>query len=493
MEEGPFDLKPIADRAFCEGMNRVVIHGFSHNPTGTGFPGIVYNAGTHFNDKQTWWPKIKPFTDYLGRVSHVLQHTHFVADVVYYYGDQVPNFVAPKNTRFRVGPGYDYEIVNTDILLNDLTVKDGQLALSNGARFKALALDETSKFPPAVLAKLKRLAQQGALISGKPFSTLPALELLKKQGVGPDFSYSNPVDTVLDYIHYQQDNVDYYLVRNTTDQWLSQSYSFRQTGKTPELWNPVTGEIVPVSVYNQTGSQLNLPLTLAPYGSYFVVFRKTASHPHYTSLSTVNKQLPLFDYMATGLRFWDAGAVDLTGKSKATEQLKNDVTSQSIEGAWQLRFPEKWGAPATVTLPKLISWTESEQLGVKYFSGTATYEKTFQFATAVDSLRNERVFLDLGNVSEIADVWLNDKHLGIGWAAPYRFDVTKWLKKGENHLKVEVANTWSNRLTGDAITGEKFTSTNMAIGYKGTPWKQVPLIASGLLGPVIINTVKTTR
>lgn len=127
-QEGPFDLKPIADRAFCEGMNRVVIHGFSHNPAGTGFPGIVYSAGTHFNDKQTWWPKVKPFTDYLGRVSHVLQNTDFVADVVYYYGDQVPNFVAPKNTRFRVGTGYDYEIINTDILLNDLTVKEGQLS-----------------------------------------------------------------------------------------------------------------------------------------------------------------------------------------------------------------------------------------------------------------------------------------------------------------------------------------------------------------------------
>ncbi|MGA0559239.1 glycosyl hydrolase [Larkinella sp. VNQ87] len=489
-QEGPFDLKSIADRAFCEGMNRVVIHGFSHNPEGTGFPGIVYGAGTHFNTKRTWWPKVKPFTEYLGRISHVLQNTSFVADVLYYYGDQVPNFVPPKNTRFAVGPGYDYEIINTEILLNDLTVKNGKLALSNGATFRVLALGNMENVTPVILDKLKNLAKQGAVISGKYFSSESPVALLNKQNIGPDFSHSGPVSTVFDFIHYQHQGADYYLVRNTTDQWISSRFSFRQPGKTPELWNPVTGEIVPVSVFNQANQQLNLPLTLPPYGSYFVVFKKAVSPARYTGFVSATPP-PQFEYTPTGLRFLQAGLVELSGKNKAVpERIKSEITTQELTGSWQLSFPKNWGAPASVTLPKLISWTESTEPGIKYFSGIGTYEKTFRFSTPVNTSRNERVFLDLGKISELADVWLNGQHLGIAWAEPYRFDITTFVKTGDNTLKVEIANTWSNRLTGDALTGEKFTNTNISIGYRGTPWKQVPLIESGLLGPVIIQTIK---
>ncbi|GAB3908563.1 hypothetical protein GCM10028803_44420 [Larkinella knui] len=490
-QEGPFDLKSIADRAFCEGMNRVVIHGFSHNPTGTGFPGIVYGAGTHFNTKQTWWPKIKPFTDYLGRISHVLQNTQFVADVVYYYGDKVPNFVSPKNTRFRVGPGYDYEVINTDILLNDLTVKNGKLALSNGATFSILALGNTDQLSPKIIDKLRALAKQGAVVSGKGFSNETASNLLKNRGINPDFSHTNAASSALDYVHYRQQDTDYYLVRNTTDQWITQNLSFRQTGKIPEVWDPVTGKIAPVSIYNQEKQHLRLPLSLPPYGSYFVVFKKGTSKTHYTGLVETNGKLPTLDYTPTGIRFPESGTVELTNVTNRPSRITTSISSQPIAGSWQLTFPKNWGAPASVTLPELISWTESEEPGIRYFSGIGTYQKTFQFSAKFDSLRNERVFLNLGNVSELADVWLNGQHLGICWAEPHRFDITNFVKSGQNTLKIEVANTWSNRLTGDAITGEKFTNTNIAIGYKGTPWKQVPLIESGLLGPVTIQTIKT--
>ena len=457
-QEGPFDLKPIADRAFAEGMNRVVIHGFSHNPAGMGYPGIVYGAGTHTNDRVTWWPKVRPFMEYLGRMSHMLQQTAFVADVVYYYGDQVPNFVAPKNTRFTVGPGYDYEIINTDILLNDLTVRDGQLALSNGARFRVLAFDAGDKLPPAVLNKLRQLQQQGAVISGKPFSNDTPLALLQKQAVGPDFSYSG-ASARFDYVHYRQPDEDVYLVTNTANEWVSGRFSFRQTDRVPELWNPVSGAITPILGYTQEGKQLSLSLRLPPYGAYWVVFKK-------------GKQ---------------------SGKRNTPERVKTKETVQPIAGPWQLRFPKGWGAPESVTLPQLMSWTESEQPGIKYFSGTGTYEKIVSFTALSVPNRDERIYLNLGKLSKIADVWLNDKHLGIAWAEPYQFDITDVVRKGGNNLRVEVTNAWSNRITGDALTGEKFTSTNISIGYRGTPWKQVPLIESGLLGPVTVKTIKTTR
>ncbi|WP_158552641.1 glycosyl hydrolase [Spirosoma telluris] len=186
-QEGPSDLKPLADRAFCEGMNRLVIHGFPHNPNGMGHPGIAYFAGTHYNDRNTWWPKVKPFNDYLGRISYILQTTDFVADVLHYYGDNVPNLIPPKNTRFTVGPGYDYEVINTEVLLRDLTVDHGEWVLPGVGRYKVLSIGNEGRIPAEALAKLKKLAAQGAhLVDQKP--ALPALAALN---IPPDFSYAN--------------------------------------------------------------------------------------------------------------------------------------------------------------------------------------------------------------------------------------------------------------------------------------------------------------
>ncbi|NMB35875.1 MAG: hypothetical protein GX989_06275 [Firmicutes bacterium] len=166
------------------------------------------------------------------------------------------------------------------------------------------------------------------------------------------------------------------------------------------------------------------------------------------------------------------------------------------------RLPKAGGAPEKVLFPKLISWTDSETDGIKYYSGIATYEKVFQFSENPVTAGN-KIYLDLGEVAKVADVWINEEHLGISWTKPHRFDITGILKQGENNIRVEVGNTWSNRLTGDALTGEKFTNTNM----KSTiipaptmetgdqtryPWAKVPLIESGLLEPVTIQITTPT-
>lgn len=487
-QEGLADLKPIADRAFCEGMNRVVIHGFSHNPEGTGVPGIVYSAGTHFNDKQTWWPMVKPFTDYLARMSYVLQETQFVADVLYYYGDQVPNFVPPKNTRFTVGRGYDYEIINTDVLLHKLTVADGHLALPGGTRFRVLALRPDGQLPAAVLAKLHQLAKQGAVISGGPFRTETPVALLRKASVGPDVDVPVSSAPWFDYVHYRQQQTDIYLVRNSSPQWVTTQFSFRQSGKAPERWNPVDGSVVPVPVYDQQGGRTRLPLSLPPYGAYFIVFKPGKAGPHCTGILAKGAVLPEIDYTPAGIRFREPGTVTLSGKGGTT--VKTTVRTLPVSGSWQVQFPAGRGAPEQVTLPELSSWADSKQEGVRYFSGIGRYQKRIHYAGRLPGPQ-ERVYLDLGKVAEVADVRINDHHAGISWSEPHRLDITEWIREGENTLIIDVANTWSNRLTGDAITGAHYTNTNTLIGYKGTPWKQVPLRPSGLLGPVTIQTIKT--
>lgn len=461
-QEGPSDLKPLADRAFCEGMNRLVIHGFPHNPTEMGHPGIAYFAGTHYNDRTTWWPKIKPFNDYLGRISYILQKADFVADVLHYYGDNVPNLIPPKNTRFAVGPGYDYEVLNTEVLLRDLTVEKGEWVLPGIGRYKVLSIGNEGRIPAEARAKLKKLAAQGAsLVDQQP--ALPALTALR---IPPDFSYpgqkADQRVTPLDYIHYRRDELDFYLIRNTTNQWVSKPCQFRQRAKTPEIWDPISGKTTPISTYKQTNDQLELPVSLPPYGAYFIVFRKATA--------------------SSGNKLASAGF-------EQPDALKPIMT---LEGPWQLSFPKGWGAPESATFPKLISWTNADQTSIRYFSGTATYHKTFQYKP-VPTAPTQRTYLDLGDLTKVGEVWLNNKPLGIVWTPPYRYDVTGVIKPGANTLRVEVANTWSNRLTGDAITGETFTKTNITKANKNlVPWDKLPLIKSGLLGPVTIATTKTT-
>ncbi len=532
-QAGPFDLKPFADEAFCEGMNRLVFHGFSHSPSGTGFPGYVYHAGTHFNDKNPWWSKINPFVSYLARVSYVAQQTDFVSDVLFYYGDKIPNAGTPKNTHFVVGPGYDYEIINTEILLNNLKVKNGKLVLSNGAEFSMLALENEDEINPLVLTKLNTLAKQGAVIigtrpqktedmknqpntgakgeamiqklwtnvddplqlkldKGKIYAGIRPATVLDLLHVPPDFRYPGKASWLLDFIHYRKSNMDFYFIRNTKDQWVTKECSFRQQSKVPEIWDPLTGEIIPVPVYKQSGEYTEVPLTLAPHQAYFVVFNEQPATPHYWYITGSDGNIPALKYTVRGLEFLENGTFNLSGAA-GTKQLINEIKSRNIEGPWEVTFPKDWGAPDSASFPRLISWTESANSGIKYFSGNATYHNTFNYSDDLQVPAGSRLYLDLGDLSKVASVWLNGKPLGITWAYPYRFDITGLVRKGENSLRVEVANTWSNRIVGDALTGEKFTNTNIKISSGGVLWSKTPLIKSGLLGPVTLKVVKVIQ
>jgi hypothetical protein len=487
-QEGPGDIKQFGDRAFCEGMNRVVLHGFSHNPAGTGFPGYVYHAGTHFNDKRVWWPMVKPFFDYLARNSFIFQETKFVADVIWYYGDKVPNSATPKNTHFKVGPGYDYEVINTEVLVNSLSTRDGKLYLPDGSSFSILAIEEEKIRNPEVEKTLKKLSAAGAVITG----TDPQ-EMKKYLNVKPDFSYRNDETYLLDYIHYRKNDLDFYFIRNTSNEWISRKCSFRQSPKVPELWDPVTGEILSVKIYDIENGYINLPLTLAPYGSCFIAFRNSTPTQTYSNIKS-DSQDPLFlQYLPDGVIILNPGAYAQINESRSRKVMSNTI--MKLDGQWNVTFPEGWGAPQKVVMTELVSWSAFPDFGVKYFSGIATYEKQFNFRYGKEPMNDKKIFLDLGSLSEVGEVWLNDKPLGITWTKPHRFDVTGLIIHGKNTLTIKIANSWCNRIIGDAITGEKFTNTNITrTSVPGTdrtnvPWAEVPLIESGLIGPVTIETV----
>lgn len=536
-QEGPAFLKAAADRAFTEGMNHVVWHTASHQPPEAGKPGWVYGAGTHMSQNRVWWPMMHPFLEYLGRTSFLLQQGRFVADVLYYYGDQGYNFVMPKHADPSLGPGYDYDVTNQEVLLNRLSVRDGKLALPDGMSYEVLVLPEREDIDLATLRKVEALVRDGATVVGpKPKRSSGFLEftaqdeeirslaaklwgacdgtspvtheygkgkvicgqtlreVLRARGKGPDFESRGAAD--LDYIHRSAAGAEIYFIRNRAKQWASAEVTFRVVGKQPEIWNPDTGEMRPYPMFTQSAGGVTVPLRFASEGSVFVVFRKSAVQPGIISVARSGQNISLDDAFAAidpsaGVGY-QAGAYDLHLANGSHRQVNIGAlpAQQEVTGPWTVHFSEGLGAPPRVEFPKLMSWTESPDAGIRYFSGIAGYNTTFTVGREwLGSSR--RVYLDLGSLWAAAEVQVNGKSLGITWKAPYRVDITEAIRAGTNQLSVRVANDWANRLIGDARdpTGKHYTRTNIVrTTVDGLPWEKVEPIPSGLFGPVILQT-----
>ncbi|NIA28823.1 MAG: glycoside hydrolase family 2 [Actinobacteria bacterium] len=549
-EKDPWQLKPTADRAFCEGANQFFMVSFTHSPAKVGKPGYEFFAGTHFNPNITWWEQAGAWTEYIARSQLMLQQGLFVGDVCYYYGDNVPNFVPLKHIDPSLGPGYDYDVTNTEVILNRMSVKDGRIVLPDGMAYRMLVLPDRAAITVKVLRKIYELVKAGATVVGpKPVKapgltgyprsdqtvkvladTLwgpcdgiivkehsfgkgriiwgkPLREVLVQDGIVPDFEFRGSSDSsFLDYIHKVNKDADIYYVANRNEWWDEAECWFRVEGKEPEIWRPDTGDIQKQLLYTVEDSRIKVPLRLEPFGSVFVVFRKNPNRDHVVSLlrngrdvfASVGEQVgttPVAE-LAPGndgyieLRAWKSGVYTL--KKSDGQEIKINIdkipASQEITGPWQIQFPEGWGAPESVVLDKLKSWTNSSDPGVKYFSGTATYRKIFNVREEI--IENTCLALDMGKVKNIAQVRLNGKELGILWKKPFRVNITNAIKPGENELEIEVTNLWPNRLIGDQFLPEekRYTRTNV---QKFT--KDSPLLESGLLGPVRIFVAKRER
>jgi hypothetical protein len=177
---------------------------------------------------------------------------------------------------------------------------------------------------------------------------------------------------------------------------------------------------------------------------------------------------------------WEPGRYELKAADGKTAVVEvKGIPAMPKTGPWELSFLTNLGAPDRLTLDKLMSWTEHNDLGVKYYSGTATYRKNIQVPPELLG-KNRRLCLDLGNVQLMAQVKLNGEDLGILWNPPFRVDITAVVKPGENALEIVVANVWANRLIGDMLLPAEKCITQGGVKLK----QNAPLAESGLLGPV---------
>ncbi len=475
------NLKPTFDKALCEGLNLLVWHAFVCSPDEMGVPGQQYFAGTHLNPKVTWWEKSTPFFSYINRSQWLMQQGNFVADVAYYYGDHVPNFARlKKSDPAKIQPGYDYDVITEEALLERTSVRDGKIILPDGMSYRVLALADRSVISLAALKQIKALVTAGATVVGsKPVrgetlensaavdTEIAALaeelwggkvgagrviadkstrEVLQADKVAADFSFTSTDGGQLDYIHRASSEADIYFVANRSTNATSAMCNFRVGNRSPELWNAVTGEHSLANAFAQTNGVTSLALDFAPCGSCFVVFREASTQP-----------------------------------AKLGSNPPAQTSVQEISGAWMVHFDPKWGGPEKVQFDSLVDWTSRPEPSIKFYSGTAIYEKTFTFSNSLLKTNNSKLFLDLGSVREIAEVKVNGQSCGTVWCPPWRMDVTAALKPGENQLTVEVVNFWPNRIIGDASQPkeQRLTRTNIR---KLTAKTQ--LEPAGLFGPV---------
>ncbi len=486
------NLKSAMDYEFCEGLNMIFFHTFTCSPPEMGLPGQEYFAGTHVNPQVTWWNESGPFMDYINRVQFVVQKGEFVADVLYYYGDHVPNIAVNKGfNRAGALPGYDFDVTNEDVLLR-LTVDAGRIVVPGGVRYRMLVLPDHKVLSLAALKKVDELLARGATVLGpKPerlvslvggdaaqreFHALAARlwgespsetgdkkvgkgrlvwgqssrSLLQSDGLMPDFEALNTERQAdYEYIHYRLDGADVYFVCNQTTERRKVDLAFRVSGRQPELWDPATGEIRLADAFTTEGERTTVPVSFDPYGSQLVIFREKSGG---------------------------------SGRSGANFPVWRE--KQTIADPWEVSFDPKWGGPERpVRFDKLTSWTEHSDLGIKYYSGKAVYRTTFNLdkVPADGSLA-----LELGSVKDvgIARVTLNGKDLGLLWLAPFRVDIREAVKAGENKLEVMVVNSWHNRVMGDDGLPEnkRFTQTNIRVCKTGKfKWT---LEETGLLGPI---------
>jgi hypothetical protein len=482
----PAILKQRGDWSYTEGINHAVFHLFIHQPYEQKKPGINAPFGSEINRHNIWFSLSNYWIDYQRRCNYLLQQGDYVADICYFYGEDAPKLTGqlkPKPPK-----GYSFDFINYDVIMNYMDVEDGLFTLSSsGMKYKVMVLPEIETMRPELLKKISDLVKKGGIIIGNPPKYSPSMKKFpecdselkaladqlwanvdgiksKQQSFGKgkvfcnasleevfkNINYKPDVilnkDTSILWIHRALADMQIYFITNQTNNKISFNAGFRGTNMQPEWWNPIDGSVRALPEYQQSGTSITIPLTLEPYESGFVVFvkkaRKTETKSNFPEFETVMK----------------------------------------IDNPWVVDFTSPFNEHFVLNMNRLEDWSDSKNEQLKYFSGTAHYQTTFE----LEQLPENKIFIKLEDLSAIARISLNGKTAGGLWTPPFRIDVSELVKPGKNTLEIEVVSTWNNRLVKDQTLKEGERKTWLTFN----PFKSdTPLVKSGLIGPVRIETI----
>ena len=549
----PESMKGIGDYAFTTGINRFIFHTYTHQPYDV-VPGFTMGRyGTDFGRTNTWWKYASGWMDYIGRSQYLLQQGHMVADVcflsshdaVYEYPGKAPSL--PK--------GYNFDIIYPNNL-QKITATKGEMKLATGPSYKLMVLPSYPFATVETLLSLQNFLKNGAVILGAPPLASPnefnlakkeqfeqlvkeiwgSLDgksvLVKNYGKGklywgksteavleeiklvPDFKNAAGSSDSIRYIHKQLKDADIYFISNQGGKKLDFKACFRNRGKQPEIWDAESGKTWNVKVFDTLQNTVNIPLSLTPKGALFVVFSKPLPAKWIVNINGGNDELSASLNCNQQISFAKANSMRLnfSDGSKQDTTLTKNTPELIVSGPWTLNFLDGRGAPSNYQMNNLKLWQQVEIPAVKYYSGTVAYQNQF-YISSINP--DEIALLELGDMYDLAEVFVNDKAAGIIWKKPYQIDITSLLKNGNNSVKIMVTNRWINRLIGDEliktdlkydISNNKFTTgkllafpgwlRNTAVKrtdqrYTFTTWKHYnghdPLVNSGLLGPVKLS------
>ena len=439
-DETPAMVKPLLDRNFCLGMNRLFFHVNTHNPWLDKKPGMTLDGiGLFFQRDQTWFPEAKAFVDYVTRCQTMLQKGEPVVDIAVYTGEEMPSRAltpdrlvpmlpglfgpervvseqkrlanvgqpmeeSPVGVRHSAGiidlkdwinplHGYQYDSMNKDALL------------TQSFNYKALVIPEGCIVSKEAQERIAQLRQQGVLIIDKPYHA----ETL--EGVEPDIILPEGIA----YTHRVTDDQDIYFLANQKDKERQITASFRCTGRIPAVYNPITDEWNKVD-YTEEDGRTKVTFTMPAYGSVFI--------------PSVGKNIP-----NVGKKH------SQRGKETFPAWERNIPSVGIITTPYRITFKE---GNITLDNQQLFDWSKHTDDRIRYFSGHALYTTTFKQRR----LPKGRAWLTFPDIRDIAHVWVNGIDCGIVWTAPYEVEVTKALRKGKNTLEIEVVNTWHNALRG---------------------------------------------
>jgi hypothetical protein len=451
----PWAIKELMDAIFCGGVNRLVFHVYVHQPWADLRPGqTLGGAGTHFERTNTWWRHMPAFTRYISRCQHLLKQGRFVADVLYFTGENSPiTSISPAGDA-ALPRGFDYDVCDS-ITIRNLRVQDGNLTLANGGSYRVLVLPDEPTMTPQLLGHIGELIKAGATVIGPKPSFSPSLsnqpqadsqvrqlaqsiwgdcdgdrikmhtygkgrvfwgqplgDILAKCGIHPDLETAADQPEIR-FIHRSLNEGELYFLASASDKPQKLDVGFRAPVQgLPQLFNPLTGEIRPLPKFRREGNQTVIPMEFEPRQSWFVLMAKTG----------------------------------LPGPAAGEANFPKITAAVDLTGPWEVAFDPKWGGPPRVLFQSLEDWSRRPEPGIKFYSGTAIYRKTF---TRAPHLGTNGLYLDLGKVRNVASVRLNGREVGTVWCAPWRVEITEALTSGENTLEIEVTNLWPNRMIGD--------------------------------------------
>jgi hypothetical protein len=487
----PATIKQRGDRFFAEGINNTLLHVYITQPYDEKNPGMNAWFGNEFNRKNTWFSQMDVYTQYLKRTNFMLQQGLNIADAAYFIGEDAPKMTGVTDPALPVGYQFDY--MNAEVIEKYMTVKDGLITLPHGTQYRILVLPKLETMRPEVLSKIKQLVSDGAIVLGPAPKRSPSLQnqpeadqqiqamvselwgdvdgvniksrkfgkgmIINGMDMKEAFALINcvpdcklPDDLSIHYGHRTLGTGEIYFVSNQTAETKTFNPEFRVKGMQPELWEATTGYIRNLPAYEQKENTTSVPLKLEPFESVFVVFLKSAGKA-----------------LASGIE----------------ANYPEPALLADLKGPWTVQFdPKQRGPEQPVIFETLQDWTTSLDDRIKYYSGTAFYNCKFNLQKLPE---NHKVIINTGAVTAMAKVSVNGTYAGGVWTAPYRLDITTMVKQGENEIKIEVVNTWVNKLIGDSkLPAEQRLTWCPVNPY--TPESQ--LQPSGLFGPVQILCVQ---